>query len=54
MLTIVHHDIRKIANIFLLLGEGPAEYIYDSITEPEKNFRINFTTLKTKFCLSLH
>lgn len=37
MLTIVHHDIRKIANIFLLLGEGPAEYIYDSITEPEKN-----------------
>ena len=41
-------------NNFLVLGEGPAEGINESIGAAEKRFSTNFSKAKTKFCLSLH
>ena len=55
MLTIVSHDILKIANNnFLIVGEGPTNDIYGSVAESEKRFCVNFTKSKTKSCLILH
>ena len=47
-----HVDIRK--NKFLVLGGGPTSDINRSFGVLKKNFSINFTKTKTKFCLSLH
>lgn len=45
-----HADNWK--NIFL--SEGPTYDINASLPPAEKNFNINFTKEKTKFCLRLH
>ena len=47
-----HVDNRH--NNFLVLGEGPTDDIKGSAGTAEKTFSINFSILKTKFCLSLH
>ena len=47
-----HADNCK--NIFLILGEGPTDDINGSAGAEEKEFSINFSEAKTKFCLSLH
>ena len=47
-----HTDNQK--NNFLVLGEGPAKGINDSVGAKKKKVSINFSTAKTKFCLSLH
>ena len=39
---------------FLVLGEGPSDDINDNVVIVENKFSINFTSLKTKFCLTLH
>ena len=45
-------DNRK--NNFLVLGEGITFGINGNFYAPEKQFSINFSKAKTKFCLSLH
>ena len=47
-----HADDCK--NIFLVLSEGPTDDIKSCIGAAKKKFSINFSTAKTKFCLSLH
>ena len=47
-----HSDNRK--NNFLILGKSPTYGINRSFGSPEKKFRINFTKVNRKFCLSLH
>ena len=47
-----HTDNQK--NDFLILGEGPTFGINRSFGSPEKKFSINFSNVKTKFCLRLH
>ena len=47
-----HTDSCK--NGFLVLGKGDTFDIKGSFGAPEKWFSINFSTAKTKFCLSLH
>ena len=37
----------------LVLGKGPTQEIEHTLTA-EKNYPINFTVTKKKFCLSLH
>ena len=37
-----------------MLGEGDPFGINRSFRAPEKKFSINFTNVKTKFCLGLH
>ena len=47
-----HTDNQK--KDFLNLGEGDTFGKNRSFSAPEKNFSINFSKAKTKFCLSLH
>ena len=47
-----HTDNHK--NDFLVLGEGDTSGTNGSFGAPEKEFSINFTRAKRKFCLSLH
>ena len=47
-----HTDNRN--NNFLVLGKEPTDDINGSIGTADKNFNINFSKAKTKFCLSLH
>ena len=44
----------NLRNGFLILGEGDTFGINGSLGAPEKKFCINFSKVKTKFCLSLH
>ena len=43
-----------ITRTFLVLHKGDTLGINGNFGAPEKNFSINFTKAKTKFCLSLH
>ena len=47
-----HTDIRK--NKFLILNEGPTYDINKRFSLLEKNFSINFSKARSKFCFSLH
>ena len=47
-----HTNNRK--KIFLVLVEGFTDDIYGSIGAAEKNFSINLSKAKSKFCFSLH
>ena len=47
-----HANNRK--NNFLALGEEPTYEINGRVGTPENKFSINFSKVKTKFCLSLH
>ena len=47
-----HTDNRK--NNFLVLDEEPIDGITGSVGAAEQKFSINFSKVKTKFCLILH
>ena len=51
MLIIVHY--LMLTN-FLVLGEGQTFGINGRFGSSEKKFRVNFSKVNTKFCLSLH
>ena len=40
--------------VILILGKGPTQGLDDTMLTPEKEYTINFSEQKTKFCLSLH
>ena len=47
----VHVDDNK--KDILILGEGPAEGLDDTTLTAEKDYSINFTKSRKKFCLNL-
>ena len=47
-----HADNRK--NNFLVLSEGPTDYINGSLGAAERKFSIIFSKAKIKLCLGLH
>ena len=54
MRFIIFHHLIPVIKKLLVLGEGPAEGINDSVNAAEKKNSINFSKAKAKFCLSLH
>lgn len=53
VLTIVYQENLKTVKCVLIIGGGSTDDIIDSIGESKKEFRINFTNSKSKFCLTL-
>ena len=46
--------VKNCKNNYLIVREGPTDYINENVGGPEKGLSINFTNSKTKLCLSLH
>ena len=50
--SLMHSDHKK--KDILILGKGPVYGLDDATLTAEKEYSINFTVQKKRFCLSLH
>ena len=50
--SLMHSDNKK--KYILILGKGPVHGLDDATLTAKKEYSINFTVQKKRFCLSLH